>query len=181
MTLARRSCLVLGLAALAGCAPRPRLPTLPEPYALRLAPASLGRELALQQRMTLTVYGFAQQMDVALEVDAQAVRLVVMAFGQVLARLDWDGRALRESRAPGWPPAVTAARVLSDLQLVHWPADAIRAGLPTAFSLEAHEQGRVLRVGGTTLARVRYPAAGVAELDNLAGHYRLRLETAGMA
>lgn len=172
MILARR-CLVLALLApLAGCVHPPRLP---EPYALRLSPASLGRELALQQRMTLTVHGFTQQMDVALEADAQAVRLAVMAFGQTVARLDWDGRELKESRARGWPPAVTGARVLGDLQLVHWPAAAIRAALPAGFSLD-EDGGRMLRVGDTVLARVRYPAPGSAELDNLAGHYRLRLD-----
>jgi len=174
---ARRALILAGAGLLAGCvAPRgPRLP--PEPYALRLSPASLGRELALQQRMTLSVYGFSQQMDLALEADAQAVRLAILAFGQTLARLEWDGRELMESRAPGWPTAVTGARVLADVQLVHWPADAIRAALPPGWTLEASEDSRLLRVGSTPVARVRYPAPGQAELDNVAGHYRLRLES----
>ncbi|MCC2674998.1 MAG: hypothetical protein K0R58_1945 [Ramlibacter sp.] len=175
MTAGRRFLLVAAGTALAGCAlPRPR--GVPEAYALRLSPASLGRELSLQQRMTVTFAGHSQQMDVALEVDAQVVRLAVLAFGQTVARLDWDGRDLRESRAPGWPPAVTGARVLSDLQLVHWPADAIRRSLPMAYTLEADAQERVLRVGSTALARVRYPATGAAEIDNLAAGYRLRLD-----
>lgn len=175
----RRLLLLAGTGVLAGCA-RPRVPTLPEPYALRLSPASLGRELALQQRMTLTVFGHTQQMDLALEADAQAVRLAVLAFGQTLARLDWDGRELKEQRAPGWPPMVTGARVLSDVQLVHWPADAIRAALPPGFSLQADEAGRVLASGSTPLVRVRYPAPGTADLDNLAGRYRLRLESVAL-
>ena len=175
----RRLLLLAGAATLAGCALPRRPPLPPEPYALRLAPASLGRELALQQRMTVTVYGHSQQMDLALEVDAESVRLAVVAFGQTLARLDWDGRELKESRARGWPPAVSGSRVLSDVQLVHWPAEVIRAALPIGFSLQADEAQRVLRVGGTTLARVRYPAPGAAELENVAGHYRLRLESTG--
>lgn len=172
----RRLALLAAAGVLAGCA-RPRLPVPAEPFALRLSPASLGRELALQQRMTLTVASRSQQMDLALEADAQSVRLVVLAFGQTLARLEWDGRELKESRAPGWPPLVTGARVLGDVQLVHWPADAIRAALPPGWSLQADAAQRVLAAGTTTMARVRYPAPGTAELDQLAGHYRLRLES----
>ena len=175
----RRALLLAATGVLAGCA-RPRVPTLPEPYALRLSPASLGGELALQQRMTLTVFGHTQQMDLALEADAQAVRVAVLAFGQTLARLDWDGRELKEQRAPGWPSAVSGARVLSDVQLVHWPAEAIRAALPTGLSLQADAQGRVLRAGSAPLVTVRYPAPGPAELDHLAGRYRLRLESVAM-
>ena len=172
----RRLLLATLAATLAGCA-RPRLPTPPEPYALRLPPASLGRDLVLQQRMSIAVGGFRQQLDVALEVDAEAVRMAVMAFGQTVARLEWDGRQLRETRARGWPSAVSGGRVLSDLQLVHWPVDAIRAGLPFGLQLDADGTQRVLRSGSTTIARVRYPGPGIAELDNLAGHYSLRLES----
>jgi hypothetical protein len=172
----RRSCVAAVALALAGCALPPRPRSLPEPFALRLSPASLGRELSLQQRLTVTAYGQSQQMDVALEVDAQAVRLAVLAYGQTVARVDWDGRNLQESRAPGWPAAVTGGRVLSDLQLVHWPADAIRAGLPIGFSLQEDGQGRAVSLGKMTIARVRYPAPGSAEVENVLAHYRLRLD-----
>lgn len=175
----RRLALLAAAVTLAGCA-RPRLPLPPEPYALRLSPASLGRELALRQRLTLTVAGRSQQLELALEADAQAVRVAVLAFGQTLARLEWDGRELKESRAPGWPPVITGARVLADVQLVHWPADAIRAALPPGWSLQADDAGRVLAAGTTTMARVRYPAPGTAELDQVAGHYRLRLESVAL-
>jgi hypothetical protein len=127
--------------------------------------------------MTLTVFGHAQQMDLALEADAQAVRLAVLAFGQTMARLDWDGHELKESRAPGFPAAVSGTRVLSDVQLVHWPEPAIRAALPPGWSLQARADERVLLAGSAPLMRVRYPAPGIAELENIPGHYRLRLES----
>ena len=181
MNARRRSLVIAASGLLAGCAlpPRPSqlLAHVPEPFALRLSPASLGRELALQQRMTLSVFGHVQQMELALEADAQAVRLAVLAFGQTLARLEWDGRELKESRAPGFPAAVSGARVLGDVQLVHWPVDAIRAGLPPGLNLQAEGDTRVLLAGSAPLARVRYPGPGVAELENVAGHYQLRLES----
>ncbi|MDB5857878.1 MAG: hypothetical protein JWQ76_1567 [Ramlibacter sp.] len=174
MTRPLRAWLPLLALLLAACAaPRPMADS---ELTLRLSPASLGRVLALQQRMTVSAHGRAQQMDVAIEVDADAVRMAVMDFGQTVARLDWDGRTLNESRAKGWPDSVTGARVLSDLQLVHWPLAAIRTALPAGWSVEAEGTARVVRFRDATMIRVQYPAPGTAELDNLAAGYRLRLD-----
>jgi hypothetical protein len=172
--LARRLLLAVPVLALAACVhlPRPELP-------LRLSPASLGRELALQQRMTVTAYGRSQQFDIALEADAEAVRLAVLAFGQTLARLEWDGRELRETRVRGWPPVITGGLVLRDLQLVHWPLDAIQPILPLGWTIQADGEGRQVRFSGRTVIRVRYPDPGTAELDNLVSGYKLRLEPLG--
>lgn len=172
-TIGRRALLLLPL-LLAGCFHRPRAPFAELP--LRLSPASLGRDLALQQRMTVTAHGKVQQFDVVLEADAQAVRLAVLAFGQTLARLDWDGRELKETRVRGWPPTITGALVLRDLQLVHWPLDAIQPALPLGWTAQGGAEERQVRFSGRTMIRVRYPAPGIAELDNLAAGYRLRLE-----
>ncbi|HEX7889588.1 MAG TPA: DUF3261 domain-containing protein [Ramlibacter sp.] len=159
---------------LTACAHRP-VPPLAE-LPLRLSPASLGRELVVQQRMTVKAYGRSQQLDVAIEADAEAVRLAVLAFGQTVARVDWDGRELRESAVRGFPPGVTGALLLRDVQLVYWPLDAIQAGLPLGWTMQADAGARELRLGGRPVIRVRYPAAGTAELDNLAAHYQVRLE-----
>jgi hypothetical protein len=163
--------LALLLAACAGPQPAAQ-----QELSLRLSPASLGRELALQQHMTVSAHGRAQQMDVAIEVDADAVRMAVMDFGQTVARLEWDGRTLNESRARGWPDSVTGARVLSDLQLVHWPLEAIRGALPAGWSVDLEGGARIVRYRDAPMVRVRYPAAGMAELDNLTSGYQLRLE-----
>lgn len=167
----RRLATLLLLAGLAGCA----TPAPQRELALRLSPASLGRELALQQRMTVTAQGRSQQLDVAIEADAQGVRLAMMDFGQTVARLEWDGHALTESRVPGWPAAVTGARVLSDLQLVHWPLEEIRRALPAGWSVALEADTRVVRFGDTVVVRVRYPQPGTAELDHLGAGYRLLL------
>lgn len=174
MKLVIRFLVVAAVLLLAGCAAKPQ--GAPDELTLRLPPASLGRELALQQRMTVVAMGRSQQMDVAIEVDAEAVRLAVLVLGQTVARLEWDGRELTESRASGWPAAVTGARVLSDLQLVHWPVEAIRAALPAGWSLQADGAGRVLLFRDAPVIRVRYPAPASAELDNVAAGYRLLLE-----
>jgi hypothetical protein len=170
----RRLLCLLSASLLAGCAAI----APPPAFELRLAPASLGHELALRQRMTVSAQGRSQQLEVAVEADADAVRLALIDFGQAVARLEWDGRTLQESRAPGVPAAVSGARVLTDLQLVHWPAEAVRAALPAGWSLVSINDSRLVFHGQVLVVRVDYPAPGTAELENVAGGYRLRLEAA---
>jgi len=160
---------------LTGCAVAPPQPR-EEPFSLRLSPASLGGDLALQQRVTVTAMGRSQQMDVAVEADADSVRFAVLDLGQTVARLEWDGHAMKETRPAGWPAVVTGQRVLGDLQMVYWPADAIRSALPEGWSLQADEQGRTVRSLKDIVMRVRYPSPGTAELENIPGGYSLRMD-----
>lgn len=151
---------------------------LPEPVpALRLSPASLGHPLVLVQRLTVTAQGQSQRLDVALEADADGVRMAVVALGQIVARLDWDGQTLRETRAAGWPETARGERILGDLQLVHWPAEAVRAALPPGWTLALAPGERILRHLGRPQVKVRYLSAEEVELENLAQGYRLRIES----
>ncbi len=106
------------------------------------------------QQLDIQAAGQSRSLDVALEVDAQSVRMAFLQLGQTVARLEWDGRQLEQSLAPGWPKVVSAERVLSDLQLVWWPAEAVRAGLAPGWQLaespqtrELSHEGRVRGVG----------------------------------
>jgi len=175
MNLLRACAVLMVVAMLAACASAAR-PALTAP-ALRLSPASLGRSIALQQRLAVTTQGRTHLFEVALEVDPQAVRMAVLDLGQTVARLEWDGRHLKESRAPGWPDAVRGDRILGDLQLVHWPVEAIRQALPAGWTLEAQPHARTLLFGDEAVVRVRYTGAGEAELDQLAEGYRVRIES----
>lgn len=148
---------------------------------LRLSPASLGRELALQQRMTVRAHGQSQQFEIGLEADSGAIRLAVLAFGQTVARLEWDGRELREERVRGWPSEVRGAVVLRDLQLVHWPAPAIESALPPNWRLQSSGEERVLLHDDRVAIRVQTPQPGITELQNFAQGYVVRLESSGGA
>ncbi len=159
--------------ALSGCGSLPAA-RAPAPL-LRLSPASLGRPLALQQQLTVQARGRAQQLDVLLEADADSVRLAVLSFGQVAARLEWDGRQLQESRAPGWPDAVRAERILGDLQLMYWPLDAIRTALPAGWTVDGTAAERTLRWQGQPVAEVRYVDGGTMDLVNLEDGYSLHV------
>jgi hypothetical protein len=159
--------------ALAGCAtPGPAEGSVPP---LRLAPSALGGPLALQQHITLRAAGHERQMDVLLEADAAHVRLAIVAMGQVAARIDWDGQALAEWRAPWWPASVSSARILDDMQLSLWPLAAVQSALPAGWQASDDGGTRTLSNGGAPVTVVRHVGAGVIELDQRRDKYQLTI------
>ena len=183
-------CTLLLAAALAGCAATPRT-SLPKGAddcgpdqavpVLRLSPASLGKELAVQQQLSVTTRGQTQRVDVLLEVDATAVRLALVAMGQTAARLEWDGQKLSETRASWLPAAVSGERILSDLQLALWPEAAVRAALPPGRFLDTVPGGgRVLRQATDPVVAVTYPSASRIEIDQRRDQYHLVVDTRGL-
>jgi hypothetical protein len=150
----------------------------PEVPMLRLSPASLGTEIAIQQRMRVVIRGRTLDLLVALEVDREAVRLAVLDMGQTVARLHWDGRTLEESRAPGWPGAVRGERILSELQFVHWPVDQVRGALPQGWSWRQEGAARILRFGDRAVMRVDDFGGGRSALEHLLQGERVELESA---
>lgn len=168
--------LVLTVVTLAACASsRPTArPELPE---LRLAPSALGREVAWQQRLQFAFEGRVERVDALLEVDAQELRLVLHRLGQVALRLRWDGSDLSEQRSPNLPDSLQATRVLSDLQFVYWPLEAVQAGLPIGWHVTQHDAVRELHQGQELVAHVKYTDTNHASLDQRRFGYRLEIET----
>ena len=140
---------------------------------LRLSPSALPEPLALQQRLAFRHGDRRQTVDALVESDGTSTRLVIHAQGQVALRLDWDGKDLKQQRALFLPAALDGARVLSDLQLVFWPVDAIAASLPVGWSLRDEYSRRVLRQGDTVIATVDYPQPLQARLEQHALGYTL--------
>ena len=144
-----------------GCVTAP--PPRPEPeFGLRLSPASLGRELQLSQRVTVVRGDERRSFDAQLEVDSGSVRIAAMALGQTIATLTWNGKTLEQSVSTHVPPAVTASRILSDVQLAWWPSEAIRSGLPEGFSLEEGRASRAVTERGAPFASVTYEGTAPA-------------------
>lgn len=175
-SLLRWLCLALAMVALSGCAWLKGGPSSP---LLRLSPASLGRELTVVQRMDVQAAGQTRSLDVALEADAESVRMAFMQLGQTIARLEWDGQTLTQTLAPGWPEVVSAERVLSDLQLVWWPTEIVRAGLPAGWRLVETAQGRTLFKGDNRVVDVRQIAPGHIELIQGAEGYTVQVRSQG--
>jgi len=173
--------LVVVLAAalvLAACASSPFAPQAATPM-LRLAPSSLGRELAVVQQLDVEAAGQTRSLEVALEADAQSVRMAFLQLGQTVARLEWDGWQLEQSLAPGWPKVVSAEQVLSDLQLVWWPAAAVRAGLAPGWQLAESPQTRELSYEGRVVTSVRKLAPDHVELVQHTLGYTVQVHSRG--
>ena len=170
--------LLLSAMLIAGCAtPQARVAERQAVAAsmpvLRLPPSALPGTLALQQRLAFRHGERQDTVDALVENDASTTRLVIHAQGQVALRLEWDGKQLTQKRAPWLPDALDGERVLSDLQLVFWPIDAIAASLPAGWSLREESGRRVLRQGEAVIATVDYPQPLQARLEQHALGYTL--------
>ncbi len=167
-------CLLLSLTA---CAHR----MLPAPAValppLRLAPAALGKTIAVQQRLHFEFGRQQRDMDALLEVDAGEVRLAVQAMGQSGVRLQWDGQQLHEQRAAWLPAAVRSERVLDDLQFALWPTERIRAVLPAGWTIEDDGRERRLMQDGAPWLVLTRESAQSLRIENRAEGYRLDIET----
>lgn len=164
--------------SLAACPQRQAPAPLVELPPLRLAPAALGHELSVQQKLHFRFGTQQRELDALLEVDASEVRLAVQALGQTGVSLHWDGVELTQQRASWLPEAVRSERVLDDLQFVLWPADAIRAALPPDWRLEEQAGTRRLLRGETVWLSATPLDARRVQLENLAERYSLEIESA---
>jgi hypothetical protein len=75
------------------------------------------------------------------------------------------------------PAEVDTDRVLRDLCLTFWPAEAIRAALPEGWAWVATADGQVLQQAGEARVLLRRPSANIVEIVNKAEGYRLLIES----
>ena len=135
-----------------------------------------------QQRLTLSREAGGAQLvlDAAVEVDASQLRVAGVLLGQRILLLVWDGARLQETREPVVPETLDGRAILRDLQLVYWPAEAIRAALPQGWRLEEQAaRRRVYRGARVVFESARGDAAplGNASLWNRLGQYRIDIES----
>jgi hypothetical protein len=167
---------VLSLAACTATAPAPAR------LGLRLPPAALGESISVQQHLTVERGGRTDELDAALEADANQLDLVGLAFGQRVLSLRYDGKAITEWRHPMLPAQVRAEDVLEDLQLTLWPVSAVAAALPPGWRVEDDGLRRTLYLKDAVVAIISYSAmprwSGTVVLDNLRYKYRLTIQSA---
>jgi hypothetical protein len=177
------SVLTLALAASGCVTARPAPP--PGELLLKLSPRSLGRELQLSQRITVLRGAERKTFEAQLEVDEVSVRIAALALGQTVASLTWDGKQLAQQVSTQVPAAITADRILSDVQLAWWPTDAIRAALPARYALDESGARRVLKYDGVRTAQIDYtgtaPAWSRVHLTQLRHGYELDIESVELA
>ena len=175
-----KSLAIIGFLALGldGCASSV---SQPGRLGLKLAPASLGASISVQQHLTVERNGRIDELDVALEVDPQSLELVGLALGQRVLTLHYDGQTLNTWRHPMFPVAVRGEDILEDLQLIFWPAGTVRQALPDGWGIEENSQRRILLAGEIPVAVINYSDEprwnGTIELSNLRYNYRLIIQS----
>lgn len=181
----RRGLILLALAVTSACVTAPKPKPDADDLLLKLSPKSLGRELQLAQRITVVRGAERKTFDAQIEVDAAEVRIAAVALGQTVASLKWDGVKLDKQVSTHVPDAITADRILSDVQLAWWPADAIRAALPGGYALDDAPAQRTLSRNGEGLARIDYvgtaPAWAHVKLSHLKYGYELDIESVDLS
>lgn len=176
--------LALPLFLLGGCASAPASAPAPR-LGLRLPPAALKETLSLQQLLHVEREDRSDDLQVALEVDAEHLTMVGMVFGQRVLTLNFDGKKLESWRHVMMPPQVRSEDILEDIQLTYWPAEAIRQVLPPGWQIEDEGLQRRLLLDGAQVMLIRYSKlprwSGKVELSNARYGYRLTIQSAQTA
>lgn len=153
----------------------------PARLGLKLAPSALGESISLQQQLTVESNGRVDELEAVLEVDPGRLDLVGLVLGQRVLTLHYDGQMLNAWRHPMFPPEVRDEDILEDLQLMLWPADALRQALPDGWRIEENGPRRTLLIGETPVTVIRYSGqrrwSGKVELSNLRYQYRLIIQS----
>ncbi len=166
-------------AMLAGCASAPPSPAR---LGLKLAPAALGQSISVQQHLKVERAGRIDDMDVALQVEPEAIDMVGLAFGQRVLSVHYDGKAVKEWRHAMLPRQVRAEDVLEDMQLTLWPVEAVAQALPEGWRIAEDGLQRTLYLKDEPIMRIAYSGkprwSGTVVLENLRYKYRLTIQFA---
>lgn len=168
---------IFTLAICLGCAPDSQPPRL----GLKLPPATFGASISLQQHLTVEREGRIDELEAALEIDAERIALVLLALNQRVLSFHYDGRSLDFWRHPRIPVEVRVEDVLEDLQLTLWPVEKLRAVLPAPWRIEENGGRRILTAGELPVAEIHYSGEprwqGKIVLNNFRYRYRLTIES----
>src|SRR5215472_17352225 len=149
---------------------------------LKLSPSTFGASVNLQQHLTVDRGGRTDELDVALEIDAERIDMVGLMLGQPVLALHYDGKTLRTWRHAMMTDELRGEDVLENLQLTLWPVEQIRAALPVGWRIEENGRQRTILENDMPIAVIEYSTqmrwSGTVELNNLRYHYRLTIRTA---
>lgn len=128
-----------GLIACSTLLPTQKLPEFP-----LFDPVGLGQELQLTQLVTSQVNDLPQVMIAAWSIEEGNINLVGLTVtGQVILRLQYDGKNLIEEYSPLLSVPINGRIVISQIQLAYWPLDVIEQQLKgTDWTLLQDQQQR---------------------------------------
>jgi hypothetical protein len=104
---------------------------------IKIAPATLGVR-TVEQRLSIVWPGEQRVLEAVLDIQADTMTVIGLAFGARLFSFDYDGNKIIETQP--LPGAMSAKRIINDLLLVYAPLDVLAAAMPANWSIR-EEQG----------------------------------------
>jgi hypothetical protein len=145
---------------------------------LKIPPATLGAK-TVEQRLTIVWPGKQRTLEMVLDIGADTLSVVSLAFGARLFSFDYDGRKITETQP--LPGGLSATRITNDLLLAYAPLDALRAALPAGWTIHEEQGRRQVFLDEKLNISIHYveglPWQGRVVFDNHALHYQLTLDS----
>lgn len=145
---------------------------------LKLAPATLGKSISLQQHLIANYADHKGELDTVLEIDPQHLSLVGLMFGQRIMTLYYDGKTLQVWRNPRVPSQISGENILEDIELTLWPADVIQKALPANWKIEENNKQRIILLNNKPIIFITYLNDNTVTLKNLRYHYQITIQSA---
>ncbi|MDR2244390.1 MAG: DUF3261 domain-containing protein [Burkholderiales bacterium] len=145
---------------------------------LEVSPAALG-ERTVEQRLIITWSNEQRTLETVLDIHADTLTVIGMAFGARLFSFDYNGKRIVETQP--LPGNLSAARIMNDLLLAYAPLDVLRAALPRGWTV--HEKQGVRQVFFDETLNISIhaieglPWQGRVVLDNHALRYQVTFDS----
>ena len=145
---------------------------------LKMPPTALGIQ-TVEQRSTITWPGKQKTLEMVLDIHADTLTVIGMAFGARLFSFNYDGEKIVVTQP--LPSGLSAARIMNDLLLAYTPLDALSAALPTGWTVHEKQGIRQVFLDETLNISIHYveglPWQGRVVLENHALSYQLTLDS----
>ena len=165
------SCLLLG-----GCGGK-RLSPANSAELILLSPADAPAEVLLRQRVSFIARDAEQQFLILARIERESLRLaLLLASGQVVLELDYDGSDLRQQNHTG--VEIPGREILASLQFASWPEAVLRRHYRASegWRIEINGGERHLLTSSGVLLRIARNAESLV-VDNHLHDYRVIIQT----
>lgn len=146
-----------------------------------LAPPAAVDDRSFQQILTVYTDTAERRLIAAGQIRNGVLVLALLTpAGMELLRLRHDADGLVVHRERDLPPGMTPRAMLADFQLVHWPAEALRAAWGDRWTLIDRTRQRILSYRSQPQVRVEYDGQrwhDPVELEHRQYGYRLQVKT----
>lgn len=123
-----------------------------------LAPSTAQKSFSANQILNVTHNGQTHQLESLLEWDSSSIRLAIVKFGKRIMTVNYDGVRVDVQKEAFVPDALQGEQVLSDIQLVYWPTEALKIALPADFSITDADDVRTVSYKNQMIYRINYHA-----------------------